>query len=305
MVPDFVLKSMVPPSQRRPSAWRNGIMQIHVTRLCDLACSNCTQGSQFSGKSHFITPENFELACRSLRDYFGLVGVFGGNPALHPQFSLLCEILRSHFAKDRCGIWCNHPRGKAQIMRQTFNPAMSNLNVHLVDEAFSEFKADWPESRPFGLQEDSKHSPVHGAMREVLQSESDVWVRVGNCDINKHWSAMMCQVRGNLFGFFCEVAGGQAVMRQDDPDYQHAGMQISDQNLGWWKSSMNAFESQIETHCTKCLVPLRGVPSLARSDKVTKVGSDYQSLAVKTGHTLLPIVDVSSNDTRKFVDYMR
>jgi len=305
MIPEFVLSSMTAPSSVRRSAWMNGIMQIHVTRLCDLSCSNCTQGSQFAGKAHFITPDNFELACKSLRDYFGLVGVFGGNPALHPQFELLCEILRSHFPVSKCGLWCNHPRGKAKIMRQTFNPAMSNLNVHLSREAFDEFKSGWPESRPFGLNDDSKHSPVHGAMSEIIESQDEIWNRIAKCDINKHWSAMMCQIRGSLFGFFCEVAGGQAVLRQDDESYSHSGVQVTDSTLNWWKNGMHYFSAQVENHCTRCLVPLRGTPSFARGEKTTRIGTDYQSLTPKSGHSLLQIIDVQSNDSRKVVDYIR
>ena len=75
------LARMVPPSKPRKGKPDGGVMQIHITRACDLACFGCTQGSNLAGKVTMITPENFEKACASLVDYFGVVGIFGGNPA--------------------------------------------------------------------------------------------------------------------------------------------------------------------------------------------------------------------------------
>lgn len=88
------LKRMVPPGKQRPDIYRGGILQVHVTRACDKACVHCTQGSQLGGKLEFMPPELFRAALRSLRGYFGVIGMFGGNPAMHPQFTELCRIMR-------------------------------------------------------------------------------------------------------------------------------------------------------------------------------------------------------------------
>jgi hypothetical protein len=162
------LSMMVPPGMHRPGIWRGGVLQIHVTRACDMSCFGCTQGSNLRGKPVMITPEEFEQACQSLEGYWGVVGMFGGNPAVHPQFPELCNILCKYFPKEQRGLWCNHPRGHGQLMREVFNPEVSNLNVHCSQEAFDEFIRDWPESRPFGLERDSKHSPPFVAMKDVI-----------------------------------------------------------------------------------------------------------------------------------------
>lgn len=313
---DEAIAEMVSPSQRRPGKWREGVMQIHLNRLCDLACSNCTQGSQFAGKQSYISLNNFERACKSLKGYFGLIGIFGGNPALHPHFGEICEILRNYFPKEQCGIWCNHPHGKARHMALTFNSSMSNLNVHLSREAYDDFKQGWPDSAPFGLSQDSRHSPVHGALHHFVPHEDDRWNLIANCDINRHWSAMLCQFRGELRGFFCEVAGGQAILNQFNPEYPDTGMRLCEVCSGagciqcgtaWWKRPMQEFGEQVKQHCPNCLVPLRGHGALAQQEHVTTITSEYYDLPAKGQHQLV-INDGGTSlhpeVSRRVIDYL-
>ena len=161
------LDRMIAPGQLRPSKpYRGGVIQVWVTRACDKACFHCTQGSNYGGKPEFITVEQFRDACRSLRGYFGVVGMFGGNPALHPQFEELCAVMREEVPTEQRGIWSNNPMTveKARIMRATFNPGYSNLNVHLDRKAYDLFKEEWPECGPVGLERDSRHAPVFVAI---------------------------------------------------------------------------------------------------------------------------------------------
>ena len=334
MTEEEALNLMVAPGTRRPGKWMEGVMQIHLTRACDLSCSNCTQGSQFGGKPDFMTLDNFEKACRSLKGYFGLVGIFGGNPALHPQFPQICDILRSYFPQEQCGLWCNNPRGHGAVMRKTFNPSMSNLNVHLRSEAFEEFKRDWPESRPFGLDKDSRHSPVHGNLAKFVPEESERWKLISNCPINQHWSAMLCQIRGELRAFFCEIAGSQAILNQHNPDYPDIGMPICEYCNGtgtitayrgepsqgtelvrcdgcfgkqWWRKPMQDFAEQVRFHCHRCLVPLNGHGALAQQEHVTTITEEYSHLKPKGSH-LLEILDsgddIHCESTRKVIQYL-
>lgn len=257
------LRKMIAPSMRRKAAWRGGIIQIHITRSCDKSCFGCTQGSNLSGKTGFIPVEKFREAVLTLRDYFGVVGVFGGNPALHPKFDELCDILIQEIPYERRGLWCNHPKGKGSIMRKTFNPHVSNLNVHLDQSAFDEFKRDWPESRPFGLKEDSRHSPVYVAMKDVIEDESERWDLISKCDINQQWSSMIGMFRGELRAWFCEIAGAQSILHQYEEDYPDTGVPVTS---GWWRKSMQDYAQQVRKHCHECGVPLRGYGSLAQDE---------------------------------------
>ena len=333
-------RRMVPPSQTRRGKPRGGVIQIHVTRLCDKSCFACTQGSNYKpleGVQQFITLEQFEQAVVSLKSYFGVVGVFGGNPALHPEFVGLCDVLRKHIPKDRCGLWCNNPISpvKAQAMRETFNPAVSNLNCHLDTKAYDMFKEHWPECRPFGLEDDSRHSPVFVSMKDVLSvkcgwcngsgevwadelqtgmtecmecdgtgetwDEEQAWKLIQQCDINQHWSAMVGVFRGELRGWFCEIAGAQSILQQNNPDYPDTGIPVvcndceqrwklppsdpmamyerCDTCCGqeWWQHGMEHYWDQVKKHCHECSVPLRGYGELACStDGTEQISDQYQ-----------------------------
>jgi len=261
------ISRMVPPSQKRPSAWMEGIIQIWVTRACDRACNYCTQGSNLKHgprEAMFITLENYEKAVRSLKNYFGVVGMFGGNPALHPQFEELCKILVKHIPYKQRGIWCNHPLGKGKIMADTFNPIHSNLNVHGNKDAYDEFQRTWKTSLPVGLKP-STHSPVYGT---PPIEEEERWEYISNCDINQHWSAMIGQFRGQTRAWFCEIAGSQAMLNQHKPDYPDTGLEVTED---WWTKPIIEYSNQINHHCLSCLVPLRAKGLLDNSMEPEKI----------------------------------
>jgi hypothetical protein len=267
--------TMKSPQDRRPTVWHGGVLQIWVTRGCDKACFGCTQGSNLGGKPGRITPEQFEVACASLQNYFGVVGVFGGNPATHPQFPLLCEIMQKYIPFERRGLWCNKLFGNGAVARATFNPAVSNLNVHLDRAAYDEFKQDWPESTPFGLEKDSRHSPPFVALQDVIPDEAARWELIGKCDVNQFWSAMIGVFRGQLRGYFCEIAGAQAMLHQEEPEYPDLGVAVVP---GWWDQPMSAFAGQARFHCHACGIPLRGFGELAIGGTAEQVSQTHLNI---------------------------
>lgn len=272
------LSKMVPPGQPRPyvASKRYGILQIQITGACDKACINCTQASQLAGKKVFMTVAQFEQACQSLQGYFGVVGVFGGNPALHPDFEAICAVFRKYFPLQQRGLWCNHPRGKGKAMRETFYAPHSNLNVHHDEDAYREFVQDWPESRPFGLHEESRHSPCFVSMTDLGVPEEKRFELISTCEINQKWSALVGVVPGKgLRGYFCEIAYTMAVLHADDPDWPDTGLNPTqryrsgngaDSNVepvAWWQLPMSSFANQVRQACHHCGVPLQGYGELA------------------------------------------
>lgn len=257
------LSKMIPPGRVRPQSYMGGVMQVHLGRSCDLACNFCTQASNLGGKSVFMKPDQFEQAILTLKDYFGVIGIFGGNPCMNPNFEEICSILREHIPFHRRGLWSNNPLGKGKTCRETFNPLVSNLNVHLNQAAYDEFKRDWPECDPVGLHNDSRHSPPFVALQDVIEDEEKRWELISNCDINMGWSAMVGVFRGELRGWFCELAGAQSILHQNNPDYPDTGVKIEP---GWWKRPMEDFSHQVRLHCHACGIPLRGHGELSQSE---------------------------------------
>jgi hypothetical protein len=222
-----------------------------------------------------MTPEQFEIACQSMEGYWGVLGVFGGNPAISPHFEEICLILRRYFPKSQCGLWSNNLCGKGRHARATFNPSVSNLNVHLDRDAYDEMRRDWPECRPVGLETDSRHSPPFVAMQDVIADEEERWRLIGQCDVNQTWSAMICVFRGELRGYFCELAGAQAMLHQHEPDYPHLGLPIVP---GWWDQGMEAFDAQVRHHCMACGIPLRSLGEMAVGGSVEHVSATHASI---------------------------
>lgn len=277
------------PRDKKPEIWRKGVIQIHLGRACDLACTGCTQGSQWKGASPWMTPEQFETCVRALLEpvrFWGVIGVFGGNPCLSPHFEACCEILRRLVPQDQCGIWTNNARGKGAILRQTFNPAHSNLNVHTVREAWDEMARDWPESVRYlkGLDQespvlgDSRHAPPWVAMQDLQDMTDDQrWQAVSTCDVNKLWSPMFYVMRGELRFNFCELAAGQAIVHQHEPDYPDLGRPVTP---GVWHQPIQAFADQVAYHCMACSHPLRFAGDFAHRGRREYVSATHASIAL-------------------------
>lgn len=247
-----------------------------------------------------IPPEEFAKALDSLQGYFGVVGMFGGNPAMHPKFDELCRILSLKVPYEQRGLWCNHPLGNAAIMRETFNPAVSNLNVHQDQEAYDEFARDWPECVPYliGLDADSRHSPPFVAMQDVIPDESKRWELIAGCDVNKFWSSMICWIpnRG-LRAFFCELAGAQAILHASDPDWPDLGLPVEP---GWWKRPMQDFAAQVRLHCHACGIPLRRYGQLANGGEFEEVSATHAGIyKPKRKDRPVSLVTIESADGRR------
>lgn len=289
------LSKMIAPGMRRPGIWREGVLQIWITRACDRACPCCTQNSQLGGSVAPMTREQFETAVKSLQGYFGVVGVFGGNPTLHPRFTEICEILSHHVPFEQRGLWSNHPRGKGKICRETFNPAVSNLNTHQDQAAEAEWKRDWPECRLIGTDTDSRHSPHLISMIDVNVPEGDRWDLISRCTINQTWSAMIGVFRGELRAWVCEIMGSHSIAHQHEPDYPDTGLVVEP---GWWERPMRDFADQVRYHCHRCSIPLNLKGPLANGGSTEFVSSEHLSICrpKRKGRDVVLVTDLSQLD---------
>ncbi len=327
------LSKMIAPGMKRPGKLGGfgGVIQVLVTSACDKACYNCTQASNIKRPLWSMTLDQFEQALLSLKGYFGVVGLFGGNPAISKYFAGYCELMRKHVPYEQRGLWCNNPItvDNAKEMRATFNPGVCNLNVHMDRNAFNLFKTYWPESGPFGLEKDSRHSPPWVAMKDVIADEGKRWELISGCDINQHWSAGLGIFRGQLRGWFCELAMAQSILHQDDPEYPDTGVIIFKDGSGcvtsdapakgceahpipWWQLPMSSFQGQVRKHCHDCGIPLRGHGELAQAtDKEGKEQVSATHVGVykpkRVGRTVERVTELTQLETGKIqraTDYM-
>ena len=249
------------PSMKRDTTYLGGVMQIQITNICDLTCPNCSQGCNLVTHPQSMTLEQFEKAVISVKDYFGVIGVYGGNPTLHHRFPEICEILRAHIPLEQRGLFTNGLSGHGKICRETFNPKYSNLNIHAKMDVYEEFKRDWPEAL-FNVKgfNHSRHTPSWVAIKDMEDMTHNEMVEtILTCDINRYWSAFIGLFRGDIRAWFCEIAGAQARLHENESDYPDTGLKVEP---GWWKLPYEAFESQMHKHCFDCGIPLRGFGEL-------------------------------------------
>ncbi len=308
------INRMIAPSQKRPSVYSGGTIQIMVTRACDLSCCHCTQGSNLAGKPVVMSVDQFDEACRSLEGYWGMVGMFGGNPCVHPQFAKLCEVMRSTIPYRQRGLWSNNLMGKGAHARVTFNPKYSNLNMHLNKEAGDEVRRDWPEAAAYVKGEDtgSMHSSPWVSMKDLAIAEEERWKLIGDCDINKYWSAMICIVRGRLRAFFCEVAGAQAMLHEKNPDWAGTGKMMPETGLavepGWWRRPMADYAAQVSEHCHHCGIPMRREGRDAESGAPLEYTKTHEFISwhkrAEVGVELVEIGDIAPRPDRPATEYL-
>ena len=250
-------KRLRTPSEKRDTTYRNGVMQIQITNVCDLTCPNCSQGCNLQTHPQSMTLEQFEQAVVSVKDYYGVIGIYGGNPTMHHRFPEICEILRNHIPYEQRGLFTNGLSGHGRICKETFNPTFSNLNLHGKMDVYDEFKRDWPEAL-FNVKgfNHSRHTPSWVAIKDMEDMTHKERVEaILSCDINKYWSAFIGLFRGEIRAWFCEIAGAQARLHENNSEYPDTGLKVEP---GWWKLPYEAFESQMHHHCFDCGIPLRG-----------------------------------------------
>jgi hypothetical protein len=234
-----------------------------------------------------MTPDQFRDACLSLKGYKSVIGCFGGCPTVSKYFDDYCQIMQELVPFEQRGLWCNNLMGKGAICRKTFNPSVSNLNCHMDKAAYDEFKRDWPESNPFGLESDSRHAPPFVSMRDLNIPESKRWELISQCPINIHWSSLIGVFRGQVRAWFCEIAGSQSILHQHEEDYPDTGLPIEapylyeydGKELPWWQLPMTAFREQVQKHCHSCGIPLKGYGELALAvDGKEQVSKEHEAV---------------------------
>ena len=239
---------------KAPTDKRNDTIQILVTTACDLAnCSNCTQLLPFRRDTRHMSVECFREAVRSVKDWPGVVAMFGGNPCCHPQFPELCEILREEIPQQRRrGIWTNSYCDYGEIVADTFYPrGRFNVNAH----GFTGLAAAVDKWTPGKLIRGSHasrslHAPILFDWRDYNLTRED-WVEIREaCDINTNWSAAIVNRGGQPYAYFCEVAAALDGVRGENH-----GIPATP---GWWRGKMEVFGDQVAGCCDRgCGVPLR------------------------------------------------
>lgn len=286
-----------------------GVIQIIITSACDLRCSNCTQMIAQQKKRFLMTVDNFRAAVRSLADYHGVIGVFGGNPCLHPHFDDLCRVMAEEIPdRRRRGLWSNNIHGHGAAIRGTYG--YFNLNGHHDEAAADEMRREVIEplrGKPgvvqntlnvWGMGRDSMHAPVLVAIRDMIgkpggpKDEAEMWATIEECDVNRRWSGAITQLNGELRAFFCEVAASFALLYDEDN-----GIPVTPR---WWAKPIGEYDHQVNRWCPGCGVPLR---MAGRRDDENTDDASVMHLPVLGERRQRQIHDAVDSHTHEATDY--
>ena len=199
-------------------------IQICVSHKCPYKCSNCSQSVPHIKKPETMPLDEVERALETLVDYPGHIGMFGGEPTMHPQFKEICKLYQKYIpVKTRRGLWTAGYKWDEykDIIHETFYPEQIAYNEH------QKYQPCW-------------HQPIHIAILEVIEEATLRRKIIDNCWVQQRWSAVI-NTRG---AYFCEVAGGRAIML-GSPE----GLPVE---KGWWKRPLEDYKYQIYYLCNRC-----------------------------------------------------
>ena len=208
------------------------LIQIEITNKCTRTCANCTRLIGHHKEPFFMTLEQIETAIKSLDGFEGNIGLMGGEPTLHPQFTEVLKIYRKLIPeKKRRQFWTSGYKWEEykKDIERTFLPINISYNDH------SKKVPGW-------------HQPLLVAIEEVVEDPKLRWGFIDNCWVQNRWSASITP-KG---AFFCEVAAAHAHLSPKLGE----GIPVVP---GWWKGK-GICETQkfICNKCSGCL-PLPGI----------------------------------------------
>jgi hypothetical protein len=258
----------------------NDTIQIEITNACHNQCSNCTRACGHHAKPYFMSPKDFETACKSLEGFPKMIGMMGGEPLLHPQFEELCGIMRNYFPRHKTGLWTCLPAGKEhlrEVIVATFGHIF--INDH--------------------TREDIMHGPVLVASKELPGEQWEKDYTIHHCWAQRDWSASI-----NPTGaWFCEIAASLSNLLGIGKGWEV--------KPGWYKKAPKDYVDQMKM-CNYCglAMPLKKRKSTETTDDISPEmfkKLQFSSPKLKAGkyqiHDLKYETDCRPMQTYKDIDY--
>lgn len=112
-------------------------VNISVTNACNLKCGGCTQHCDlFHKKEKWFIPieqlkNNIEILLYP-KGYRGLIGIFGGEPTIHPRFKEILELISFYYQQEFCIFtngrkMCNLPQNVGWIVNSKDENSQRNF----------------------------------------------------------------------------------------------------------------------------------------------------------------------------------
>ena len=205
--------------------------QIDVNNRCHLDCAYCSRLLRHTraDQRFNMSLHDFRTALESLSGFPGKIGIIGGEPTLHPEFSKLCYAVQlSGISKATFGLFTSGGKGYDKhrgLIDETFGFVAMNKHTEEQKQA-------------------CLHQPLTVGVDDVVKDEAYRQKLIENCWVQQQW----CPSVNPKGAFFCEIAAAWDVIL-DGP----GGWVVEP---GWWKRSPENFADQINRYCGHCGMPV-------------------------------------------------
>ncbi|MBN2566523.1 glycosyltransferase [Candidatus Woesearchaeota archaeon] len=215
-------------------------MMIEITNACAITCSCCTRGTGLIEEPSFMPLKEIEQALKSLKGWRRVVGVFGGEPTLHPQFAEICGLMKKYFPKEQRGLW-------------TSGGKLYRTHERLIEDTFGVINYNDHKGRCY-------HQPVLVSGSELVKDKRLLDVLVSRCWLGQIWSPIITRQGA----FYCEVAATLDLLYGTGK-----GFPVEE---GWWKRDPSECKAQSDLFCYQCgiCLPLDSVPGDSAHEVMSK-----------------------------------
>lgn len=206
--------------------------QISVTSACwpKPACSNCTRLLGHEKKRYYMSVEQFESVLKVATPFIKhshvdmgmkvnrndgkwphrkkVLGIFGGEPLMHPQFPELVDLMCEYVPEPNRGLWTSFDWVNGEDKRWgPYRPQVERLLGKNPTGSVTDISTGYLNWNMHEEDQPCDHSPVLVAADDVVKDKQERWEKISKCWIQTEWSAAYALDYNNEVKFyFCEVA---------------------------------------------------------------------------------------------------
>jgi MoaA/NifB/PqqE/SkfB family radical SAM enzyme len=164
------------------------VIQVEITNACINECANCSRFVGHHKKPFYMDLETIEKAIDSLEGFQQIIGIMGGEPTKHPDFSEICKLIQKKIPKEKIHLWTAGYKWDQyrSIISKTFGVTYYNDHKDLSQE----------------------YHPMLLAVEDVVPNQELADKLIDACWVDQMWSASITP-KGC---FFCEIAAAQDIL---------------------------------------------------------------------------------------------